>query len=300
MDENVKSLGTDNPENLLKSFGLSEDDLKNIRELGKIFLPNINDFVNAFYQWLEKRPEFERFFGDRTKLIRVKKQQTEYWREMFQANYDQSYIDKRRFVGMTHVRINLPIDPYMASMNFSLLWFTGFLRKQKFSLEKYASNLESLTKLFNFDMMLVIDTIAKGNADTIAKQNTAILELSTPVISVWDQIVLMPLIGVIDTMRAQQLIEKLLNTVVQVEAKVAIIDVTGVPVIDTAVAHHLIKTVIATKMLGATVIVTGISPETAQTLVRLGIDLSGLRTAGSLRAGVSEAFSIIGHSVSTG
>ena len=128
-------------------------------------------------------------------------------------------------------------------------------------------------------------------------QTQTILELATPVIKIWDGVLLLPLVGIIDTLRAQQIIENLLNSIVENEAELAILDLTGVPVVDTAVARHIIKTVNAAKMLGAKTILTGFSPEVSQTLVTLGIDLSNITTCGSLKTGISKAFSLIGKKV---
>ena len=131
---------------------------------------------------------------------------------------------------------------------------------------------------------------------TIAAQSRAIMELSTPVLKVWDEVVLLPLIGSIDSHRANQIIENLLDAIVRTEARVAVIDVTGVPVIDTFVGKHLLKTVAAAEMLGAKVLLTGVSPEIAQTLIKAGVDLSMVRTCGPLRVGVAEALRLIGRS----
>lgn len=131
----------------------------------------------------------------------------------------------------------------------------------------------------------------------LAEQSEAILELSTPIIKLFDEIVLMPLVGVVDTRRAAQIIENLLQAIVDNEARVAILDITGVPIVDTSVAQHLVQSVNASRMLGAEVVVTGISPATAQTLVKLGIDLGALRTAGSLRNGINEALALVGKQV---
>ena len=137
-------------------------------------------------------------------------------------------------------------------------------------------------------------TERKETEAMIDSQQRAIMELSTPAMQLLDDIVLMPLVGTIDSERAGTMIEKLLGTISANAASVAILDVTGVPVIDTNVARHLLKTVAAAKMLGAEVILTGIQPSGAQTLVQLGIDLSGVITKGSLRAGIQEAMLMAG------
>lgn len=128
----------------------------------------------------------------------------------------------------------------------------------------------------------------------IEAQQRSLLELSTPAIQLMRGVVLMPLIGAIDGDRATQLITRLLETVSESQANVAILDVTGVPVIDTDVARHLLKAVAAAKMLGSDVILTGINPSGAQTLVQLGVDLSHVTTKGSLRSGVEEALRLQG------
>jgi len=124
-----------------------------------------------------------------------------------------------------------------------------------------------------------------------------VLELSTPVIKLWKGVLLLPLVGVIDTARSQLILEQLLQAIVAAEARVAILDVTGVPLVDTTVAKSLMTAVSSAQMLGGEVIITGLSPETAQTLTKLAIDFSSIRFRGTLEAGILDALSMIGLAV---
>jgi len=125
----------------------------------------------------------------------------------------------------------------------------------------------------------------------IEQQRKAIEELSTPIIKMWNKVLVLPLIGTLDTRRSQILTEALLTDIAATQAKVTIIDITGVPTIDSAVANHLLKTVAAVQLLGAECLITGIRPEVAQTMVHLGVDLAGVETLSNLGEGLKLAFS---------
>jgi rsbT co-antagonist protein RsbR len=130
--------------------------------------------------------------------------------------------------------------------------------------------------------------------EKIRQQAQEILEMaSVPVVQVWQGIVLVPLIGTLDSLRAQQLMERLLEYVAASGSPVAVIDITGVPTIDTQTAQHLIETISAVRLLGATVVLTGVRPSIAQTLVHLGIDLSSVATRSSLAAGLRTAMELL-------
>ncbi len=132
---------------------------------------------------------------------------------------------------------------------------------------------------------------------TIREQQEAIRELSTPVLQVRERLLILPIIGVIDPQRARQLTEQLLRGIRTNRAKVVVLDITGVPYIDSAVANHLVQTVEAARLLGAIVIVTGLSPEIAQTLVNIGVDLGKMNTVGDLQGGIEEAERLLGYKV---
>ncbi|HYV85593.1 MAG TPA: STAS domain-containing protein [Patescibacteria group bacterium] len=132
---------------------------------------------------------------------------------------------------------------------------------------------------------------------TIREQQEAIRELSTPVLQVRERLLILPIIGVIDPQRARQLTEQLLRGIRTNRARVVVIDITGVAAMDSNVANHLVLTVEASRLLGATVIVTGLSPEIAQTLVNIGVDLTKMNTVGDLQGGIEEAERLLGYKV---
>ena len=131
----------------------------------------------------------------------------------------------------------------------------------------------------------------------IEEQRRTITELQTPVIQVWDGILALPIVGGLDTARTQEMNEALLDKVVATGSEIVILDITGVPLIDTAVAKHLLETVAAARLLGAEVLIVGISTHTALTLVHLGLDLSGVTTRTTMAKGLRLAFARLGLEV---
>jgi rsbT co-antagonist protein RsbR len=134
----------------------------------------------------------------------------------------------------------------------------------------------------------------------IRQQQEAIRELSTPVLQVRERLLILPIIGMLDGQRARQLTEQLLRGIRSYRAKVVVIDITGVPTIDSTVANHLVQTVEASRLMGASVIITGLSSDIAQTLVTIGVDLSKVNAVGDLQGGIEEAERLLGYEVTKG
>ena len=130
--------------------------------------------------------------------------------------------------------------------------------------------------------LLTFETFVEGRQEVIHRQSVELLELSTPVVRLWNGIIGVPLVGTLDSARTQVVMEALLQAIVDERASVAILDITGVPTVDTLVAQHLLKTVTATRLMGADCIISGIRPSTAQTIVQLGIDLTDITTRSTL------------------
>lgn len=137
---------------------------------------------------------------------------------------------------------------------------------------------------------ITFETFIKGREEVILRQTDEIAEISTPVIRVWDGILALPIIGTLDSQRTQIVMENLLQEIVETGSSIAILDISGVPAVDSLVAQHLIKTVSATRLMGAECIISGIRPEIAQTVVHLGIDLSNIITKASLASALAYAF----------
>ncbi|HZT68985.1 MAG TPA: STAS domain-containing protein [Terriglobia bacterium] len=171
-------------------------------------------------------------------------------------------------------------------------------------LKKYQSDSRLISRMLDAyepAARRIVVTVAAGFVQEreriIREQQDAIRELSTPVLPVREGLLILPIVGVIDTQRARQLTEQLLRGIRANRAKVVVIDITGVPSIDSTVANHLVLTVEAARLLGATAIVTGLSPEIAHTLVTIGVDLTKMNTVGDLRGGIEEADRLLGFRV---
>ncbi|MFF4185320.1 STAS domain-containing protein [Streptomyces sp. NPDC001691] len=149
-----------------------------------------------------------------------------------------------------------------------------------------------VSRLLDAAGALSFETYVEGREEIIRRQSRQLLELSTPVVRLWRHVLAVPLIGTLDTARTQVVMENLLQAIQEHEAQVAIIDITGVPTVDTAVAQHLMQTVNAVRLMGADCVISGIRPPIAQTIAQLGIDLSKILTRASLADALSEAIKL--------
>ena len=140
----------------------------------------------------------------------------------------------------------------------------------------------------------------KGREEVISRQQQELLELSTPVVKLWDGVLALPMIGTLDSARTQVVMESLLQRIVETGAEIAIIDITGVPTVDTLTAQHLLKTVTAARLMGADCIISGIRPQIAQTIVHLGVDLADVSTKATLADAFRLALGKTGQSLPTG
>ena len=172
--------------------------------------------------------------------------------------------------------------------------FSQLRRTYKSDADALASETWSATELLDSMGLYTTEVYQKSREELIKRQQEELLELSTPVVKLWDGILALPIIGTLDSARTQVVMESLLQAIVQTNSRVAIIDITGVPTVDTVVAQHLLKTVTAARLMGAECIISGIRPQIAQTIVHLGINLLDVATKATLAAAFKTALDRLG------
>lgn len=166
--------------------------------------------------------------------------------------------------------------------------------------ERLAASLWQATALIDRLGLQTFNAFAATRESVIARQQHELLELSTPVVKLWDGVLALPIIGTLDSARTQIVMESLLQRIADTNSAIAIIDITGVPTVDTLVAQHLIKTATAIRLMGADCVISGVRPQIAQTIVQLGVDLGGVTTKANLADALSVALDRIGYVVSRG
>ncbi|NMO14599.1 STAS domain-containing protein [Pyxidicoccus fallax] len=277
-------------------FQLGDDDLARLATL-RPFAERHNDaIVDAFYnELLLQHPESRLFFTDPAVLHRAMSAQKQYFLQLFSGVCDLDYVEDRLRVGTTHQRIGVDPKWYLGAYAHYLRLIAARLFQEQGSTSDSDALFRSIQKRVFFDMSIAIETYIAVGVETIQRQEAAIRELSTPVIQIADQVLLLPLVGALDAERARQVMEALLARVVESQARVLIVDIAGVPVVDTRVANHLLQTTESVRLLGATTILTGIRAQIAQMLVQIGVDLSAMHTCASLQEGLVLALSMTGR-----
>ncbi len=274
------------------------DDVDNLTGINDIARQYAKSVIDEFYDHLLSFEETRAFFRDPEVLRRVRDAQQAYFLRLTQGNYDLGYARDRLQIGTRHERIGLPIDAYLGMYNYYLRAVASRLKEAyRTQPERAWSAFLSLTKLTFLDMGLAIDTYIGAREQTIRQQREAIQELPTPVLPFREGMLLVPIIGLIDTLRARLLTEQLLAAVRDNRAKVVVIDITGVQAVDSKVANHMVQTVEAARLMGATAIMAGVSPAIAQTMVTLGIDLGRMITVGDLQSAIERAEELLGYVV---
>ena len=281
-------------QSLLDRFDILADDLNLIKKCGETLgASTIDRVVERFYEWLPQQPEFKVFFSSQDTVERVKKLQKGYWGGFFSGIVDQQYVDYRVRIGEIHAQRDLPSLVYFAAVLRFQLLFLEELQTSGLGKDRLLPATRAFTKLLALDTYVISDQIAQFAKRRIAESGKAMLEMSTPVTSIWDGILLLPLVGIVDSQRTQDIMDKVLSRISDSQARVFVMDISGVVSVDTAVANNFIRITQATRLMGCEFIISGISPNVARTLVELGANVGEVRTTATLRDALQLALAAI-------
>jgi rsbT co-antagonist protein RsbR len=278
--------------------GLEADDVARILAVKDLVLRHVDEHAAAFFTFLSRLDEAKGLFGKRELLEAAKRLKHEHLIAMVQGDYGRAYVEQRLRLGVLYSQARLDVRVFLGAFHHLMASIGAKITKHfGHDAEAGFQHFMSVKKIAFFDIGIIVDVLTAERERTISLQQEAIRELSTPVLQVRDRLLILPIIGLIDTHRAKQLTESLLRAIRDNRAKVVVVDVTGVGTVDSKVAHHLIQTVAASRLMGATVIITGLSAEVAQALVTLGVDLGALNTVGDLQGGLEVAERLLGYQV---
>ncbi len=277
---------------------IGPDDIDRLKRMNEFAQEYAVPVIDEFYRHIMSHDESAAFFRDPRVLERVKRLQVEYFKRLTTGEFDAAYAENRLRIGAVHEAVDLPTKLYLGSYAFYLRTVAAKIREAyRETPERVLDSFLSLLKVVFLDIGLAMDTYLVRRERTIRHQEEALRELFTPVLQVRPGLLIMPIIGPIDSQRARRLTEQLLAGIRQNRARVVVIDITGVPSVDSRVANHLVQTVQACRLMGARAMLTGLTAEVAQTLVNIGVNLANVNTVGDLQGGIEEAERLLGYRV---
>ena len=288
-----------NVDRRLKYVGFDPADPARIASVRPAVEDNVDALTDSFFEFLGSLEEARPLTQRRNALDNARTLKREHLLAMVRGPYDSNYVAQRLKLALVYSDVNLDPCVFLGAFHH-LLRAVGerAMAAADNPVEAFGAFM-ALKKIAFFDLGLIVDALIYERERIIRHQQEAIRELSTPVLQVRDRMLLLPLVGIIDTHRARQLTEDLLQQIRGARAKVVVMDVTGAAAVDSKVANHLLQTVAAAKLMGATVIVSGVSSDVATTLVALGVDVSRFHTVGDLQGGIEHAERMLGMRVVT-
>ena len=293
--------GLSDLERRLRFGDVGPKDVQFIEAVRPAVLEHLDEHVQAFFDHLSRFEEAQGLLRRPEIMEEARRLERQHVEAMVGGTYGHDYFEQRLRLGQLYNRAQLDIALFLggfhAQMSSIGRRIVGLFPDD---VENAFAHFVAFKKVGFFDLGIVVDAMMTDREQTIMRQQEAIRELSTPTLQVRDRLLILPIIGMLDSYRAKQLTDGLLQAIRGHRAKVVVMDLTGVAMVDSKVANHLIQTVAAARLMGAMVIVTGLSAEVAQSLVTLGVDLSRLNTMGDLQGGIEEAERILGPAVPRG
>jgi rsbT co-antagonist protein RsbR len=282
-------------ERRLQFVNVGSEERDRIDAIKGAVIDHLEEHVEAFFDHMNRHAEAQSLIRRPDRLDEARRLEREHLLAMASGDYSYTYFEQGFRLGQLYNRVQLDLALYMGALH-SQMSSIGRRIMEMFPNDAATAfaHFSSFKKVAFIDLGLIVDAMMSDREQTILRQQEAIRELSTPALQLRDRLLILPIIGLLDSYRAKQLTDGLLHAIRSHRAKAVVMDLTGVATVDSKVANHLIQTVAAARLMGATVIITGLSADVAQSLVTLGVDLSRLNTVGDLQGGIEEAERILG------
>jgi rsbT co-antagonist protein RsbR len=259
-----------------------------------------DEHAAAFFDYLTQFGEAASLFRNPHVLAEAKRLKHEHLLAMVSGEYGKTYVEQRVKLGSLYSSAGLDVRLFLGAFHRLMQSIGDTIAADRFPSDSQSAfqHFTSINKIASMDIGIIVDVLIAERERIIRTQESAILELSTPSLQIRDGLIMLPIIGVLDTHRTRQLTDSLLHSIRANRAKVVVMDITGIAAVDSKVANHIAQTVEAARLMGAIVIVAGVSPEVAQTMVTLGVDLGRMTTMGNLQSGIERAEEILGYVLS--
>lgn len=260
-------------------YFITDEALAKLAETEKQMEVEMRQCFDELYSYLSAHPEYSNFYMEALIPV-VQSAENELWLDITAARYDDRFIAASYSFGEFFASSGLPLKAHLESlMAMYESTYRAFVRQGL----NDGDRMMTMNKMARTTLDIVSEVDNNNIQKKLAEQNDTLRELSTPVAEIWNGILLLPLVGFIDSKRAKDMMETMLSNVAEKQAKVFILDISGVAIVDTAVANHLIKMTKASRLMGCDCIISGISGPIAQTIVELGIQIDEIETTGSMR-----------------
>jgi rsbT co-antagonist protein RsbR len=294
-----QKFSTQDIEQRKRYVGLDADDLQRIAGIRHLVDQHAESFTATFFEFLRPLPEAALLFRQPALLTEARRLKHLHLVAMVAGDYGPAYASERARLALLYSRAAIDVRVFLGAFHHLMRGVGAEIMKHRAGQDPQAAFLDfmALKKIAFFDLGIMVDVLIEAREHTITLQQKAIRELSTPVLQVRDRLLVLPIIGVVDSQRAKQLTDSLLQAIRTNRARVVVMDVTGVAAVDSKVANHLIQTMAAARLMGARAIITGISVEVAQALVALGGEAILINAVGDLQGGIEEAERLLGLQV---
>lgn len=274
-------------------FFVEDEDIAVLQSAGAVIFEEQTRFYAQFYEWLARHTFFKSHYTAEV-LTALRENEDTFWADALQADIDDDFVDRQNFFGYIFAQVGIPYDAYIAFLSYYQQLLGVFYAEKK--VESLAL-LKAIKKISALTIAIITDGYHSAAAAQIKSQNEALKAMSTPITQLWEGILLLPLVGFVDSARALSLMSEILQSISAKNAKVFILDIAGIAAMDTAVANYLIKITKASKLMGCICYLSGISGAVAETLVELGIALDDVQTSGTMLEALRKALGLTGHQI---